>query len=62
MGKRVYRNNYKRHMDNFEMGVGSSVGSKDGRCGGDKIETIVLEQELKEKEKNKENSSDMAEP
>ena len=44
------------------MGVGSSVGSKDGRCGGDKIETIVLEQELKEKEKNKENSSDMAEP
>ena len=38
-------------------GVGSSVGDRDweGECGGVKMETSVLEQQLKKKEKKKQN-------
>ena len=45
-GERVFRNMYKGHLDKTKGG--SRVGSGDG-WGGGKIETTVLEQQLKKK-------------
>ena len=48
MGKRVYRNNYKRHMDNNKAGwkLGKEVGLPGvGGSGGEKMQTTVIEQQ-----------------
>ena len=48
MGKRVYRNNYKRHMDNNKAGwkLGKEVGRAGvvGRGGGKRQKTVLEKQ------------------
>ena len=49
MGGRVFRNNYKRHMDKTKGGAGKQgreVGlARVGRSGGGKMQTTVIEQQ-----------------
>ena len=47
MRRRVFRNNYKGHMDNYQGGgwkQGREVGL-DGEVGGQKMQTTVIEQQ-----------------
>ena len=48
-GGRVFRNNYKGHMEKTKVGVGSGEGGGDGWVGGidgGKMQTSVLEQQF----------------